>query len=152
MQSEAKTVEEYIHGLPEDRIEPMMKLRELILNSLPNGFEETMRGMIHYVVPYSLYPSGYHCPPRQPLPFLSLANQKGNIALYHMGIYADEKLLHWFQNEWPNHSKRKLDMGKSCIRLKKMDDIPYDLIGALLTKITPADWIASYEANYKPKK
>ena len=152
MQSEAKSVEEYIHSLPEERKEAMIKLRELILKKLPKGFEETMGGMIHYVVPYSLYPLGYHCPPPQPLPFLSLANQKGNIALYHMGIYADDKLLHWFQSEWSSHSKRKLDMGKSCIRLKKMDDIPYDLIGDLLTKITPADWIATYEANYKPKK
>lgn len=149
MISTAETIEEFIHSLPEDRKEVMIKLRDLIKKNLPEGFEETFGGMIHYVVPYSIYPPGYHCPPPQPLPFLSLNNQKGNIAIYHMGIYADPNLLNWFQSEWPKHAKRKLDMGKSCIRLKKMDDVPYDLIGELLTKITPEDWVKTYEANYK---
>lgn len=116
--------------------------------NLPNGFEEQISyGHIGFVVPHSMYPNGYHCDPTSPLPFIGLASQKNFIALYHMGIYSDEKLLNWFKEEYPKHAKRKLDMGKSCIRFKKTDDIPYDLIGRLASKITPDQWIATYEKN-----
>ena len=116
--------------------------------NLPNGFEEQISyGHIGFVVPHSMYPNGYHCDPTSPLPFIGLASQKNFIALYHMGIYSDEKLLNWFIEEYPKHAKRKLDMGKSCIRFKKTDDIPYDLIGKLASKITLYQWIATYEKN-----
>ena len=142
--------DEYIASLPEDRKEPVTKLRKLIKKNLPKGFEETISsGMISWVVPHKTYPAGYHCDPKQPLPFLSLASQKNNISLYHMGLYSDPELLKWFQDEWARSSKRKLDMGKSCIRFKKPDEIPFDLIGQLASKVTPADWIALYESAIK---
>ena len=105
--------------------------------------------MIGWDVPLSAYPAGYHCTPGSPLPFIGLASQKNFVALYHMGIYADPEILDWFVNEFPNHSKKKLDMGKSCIRFKKMDDIPFELIGELCTKISVEEWIESYEKNFK---
>lgn len=146
MQSAATTVEAYLNELPEDRVAPMQQLREVILSNLPQGFEEMMNyGMIGYVVPYSVYPPGYHCKPKQPLPFLALASQKNFIAVYHMGIYGDESLLKWFEEAYAKTGVGKLDMGKSCIRFKKMDKIPYDLIGELCTKMTPAQWIDIYE-------
>jgi len=142
--------DEYIASLPEDRKEPVTKLRNAIKKNLPKGFEETISsGMINWVVPHKTYPAGYHCDPKQPLPFLSLASQKNNIALYHMGLYSDPDLLKWFQDEWAKSSKRKLDMGKSCIRFKKPDEIPFDLIGRLASKVSPADWIARYESVIK---
>jgi Domain of unknown function (DU1801) len=148
------TVEEYIAQLPEDRKAAIEQLRKLIKKQLPKGFQECISyGMIGYVVPHSLYPKGYHCDPKLPLPFLSIASQKNFIALYHMGIYADSRILDWFTSEFPKHSKAKLDMGKSCIRFKKMDQIPFDLIGALAAKMTPQQWIELYEKNYiAPKK
>jgi hypothetical protein len=146
MQSKAATVDEYLASVPEDRIVPMDKLRKAIKKNLPKGFKEGMGyGMICYSVPLSTYPAGYHCDPKLPLGFISLASQKNFIAVYHMGIYSDPKLLKWFTDEYPKHCKKKLDMGKSCIRFKYMDDIPYALIGELATKITPQDWIACYE-------
>ncbi len=125
-------------------------MRQTILKNLPKGFEEGMGyGMLGYVVPHSRYPAGYHCDPKQPLPFVSLASQKNFIALYHMGLYMMPSLLHWFQEEYSKHSKKKLDMGKSCIRFKKADDIPYDLIGELMKKVSPDEWIACYESKLK---
>ena len=145
MKIEAQSVQEYLENLPEERKEPIEKLRKIISENLPNGFEEQLSyGMIGYVVPKSIYPKGYHCTPELPLPFLSIASQKNSINLYHMGIYADEKLLNWFQEEFPKHSKKKLDMGKSCMRFKKPEDIPYELIGELARKMTPQDWIEMY--------
>lgn len=139
-------------NLPEDRREVMEALRKVIKKNLPKGFEETMNyGMIGYVVPHSIYPSGYHCDTKQPLPFMNIASQKNNVAFYHMGIYAMPELLDWFVGEYPKHAKSKLDMGKSCIRLKKMDDIPYELIGQLVKKVSVKDWINSYETNLKKK-
>lgn len=135
MQSKAQTVENYMNELPEERKAPMQRLRELFKANLPEGFVEQMSyGMIGYVVPHSIYPKGYHCSPELPLPFINVASQKNFIAVYHMGIYSDENLLNWFVEEYPKHSKAKLDMGKSCIRFKKMDQIPYELLGELLTK------------------
>lgn len=150
MQSKATTVEDYLAELPDDRKAAMTELRKVIKKNLPKGFKEGMGyGMMGFDVPHSLYPAGYHCDPKQPLPFLGIASQKNFIAVYHMGIYADPKLLKWFTDEYPKYVKTKLDMGKSCIRFKKPAEIPFKLIGELATKMTPQDWIALYEKNLK---
>lgn len=150
MISNAKTPQEYIDQLPEERKEAVNKLRNIILAQLPKGFSEGIGyGMLGYVVPHTIYPSGYHCDPKQPLPFMALASQKNSINFYHMGIYANKDIYDWFVNEFPKHSKKKLDMGKSCIRFKKPEDIPYQLIGELVAKISVEDWIATYEQNLK---
>lgn len=145
-----ETVDSYIEQLPEDRKEVFEKLRQTILENLPKGFAEVISyGMIGYVVPHSIFPHGYHCNPKLPLPFINIASQKNFIAFYHMGIYADPTLLEWFTAEYPKHSKRKLDMGKSCIRFKKLDEIPFALIAELVAKITVKDWIKLYESKLK---
>ncbi len=150
MTSDAQTPEEYISALPQDRKDAISKLRKIILKSLPKGFSETMSyGMLGYVVPHSIYPDGYHCDPKLPLPFMSIASQKNFVGIYHMGIYANKELYDWFVNEYPKHSNRKLDMGKSCIRLKKIEEIPYELIGELASKMTPNEWINIYENAIK---
>ena len=150
MQSKATTPEQYLSELPEDRKEAMLKLRNAIKENLPQGFEEVLSyGMLGYVVPHSIYPSGYHCDPKLPLPFINLASQKNFIALYHMGIYANKNLESWFVSEYPKHVKTKLDMGKSCIRFKKMDDIPFDFIGELAAKLSVEDWISIYEKAFR---
>lgn len=142
MQSRAISPDDYIKSLPDDRKSAIQNLRKVILDNLPDGFEEVMSyGMLGYVVPFSLFPAGYHCAPKLPLPFINIASQKNFIAIYHMGIYSDPDLLNWFVNEYPKHSKSKLDMGKSCIRFKKPDLIPFGLIGELASKITPQQWI-----------
>jgi uncharacterized protein YdhG (YjbR/CyaY superfamily) len=153
MQSKAKTVPEYIDSLPPERKQIISVIRKIILKNLPKGFQEEMNyGMIGYVVPHKLYAAGYHCDPTFPLPFLNVASQKNFIAVYHMGIYAQPKLLEWFQDEWRVHSKKKLDMGKSCIRFKKPEDVPLDLIGELASKLTPKQWIDIYEEQIKNRK
>lgn len=150
MKIEAKNPQDYISQLPDDRKEAMSKLRQTILDNIPPGFEEQMSyGMIGYVVPHSIFPEGYHCSPELPLPFMSIASQKNFVALYHMGIYADNDLLNWFVAEYPKYLKTKLDLGKSCIRFKKMETIPYELIGELCSKMTVQQWIDLYEKNYK---
>jgi Domain of unknown function (DU1801) len=150
MISKATTVKEYIAELPADRKKAMSELRKVILENLPKGFDETMGyGMIGYVVPHSKYPAGYHCNPRLPLPFMNIASQKNFIAVYSMGIYGDPELLKWFTDAHAKASPKKLDMGKGCIRYKKPEDIPISLIGQLAAKITPDQWIALYEKNYK---
>jgi len=150
MPAKAKTVKEYIDNLPDDRKKVIKKLRTIIKKNLPKGFKEVISyGMIGYVVPHKIYPDGYHCSPELPLPFMSMASQKNFVAVYHMGIYADAKLMKWFTAEYPKYVSTKLDMGKSCIRFKKMDTIPYDLIGELSTKMTTDDWIKLYEKNIK---
>lgn len=152
MQSKATTPEDYLLELPEDRKKSMLKLRNTIKNNIPKGFEEVMSyGMLGYVVPHSIYPDGYHCTPKLPLPFMNIASQKNFIAVYHMGIYGNKNLLDWFVAEYPKHTKAKLDMGKGCIRFKKIDDIPFELIGELTTKISVEDYIALYEQNWKTK-
>ncbi|HNS12108.1 MAG TPA: DUF1801 domain-containing protein [Bacteroidia bacterium] len=152
MKFEAKNVDEYIKQIPEDRQAAMIELRKVIRKNIPKGFSEEMSyGMPGYVVPHSMYPAGYHCDPKLPLPFISIASQKNFIALYHMGVYADPKLFKWFTSEYPKHVDSKLDMGKSCIRFKKPDQIPFKLIGELVSKMTPKDWISLYEKNYKKK-
>lgn len=153
MQSNATTAEAYITEMPEERQDGFRKLRNAIKKNLPKGFKEVMQyGMISYVVPHSIYPAGYHCTPELPLPFLSIASQKNFIAVYHMVIYSDPDLNKWFTTEFPKHSKKKLDMGKSCMRFKKTEDIPIDLIAELSSKITVDDWIGRYERLYRNKK
>ncbi|MCW8866650.1 MAG: DUF1801 domain-containing protein [Colwellia sp.] len=148
MHSEAKTPQAYIDSLSDERKAVINQLRGEILKHLPDGFEEAMGyGMLAYVVPLKLYPKGYHCNPKLPLPFMNLASQKNFIALYHSGIYADEALLDWFVREYPNHCKHKLDMGKCCIRFKNFNNIPYQLIGELVAKMTVQQWIELYEES-----
>jgi len=152
MQSKATTVEEYIQELPEDRKKAIEQLRKVIKKNIPKGFKEGMGyGMIGWSVPHSIYPAGYHCSPELPLPFASLASQKANISFYHMGIYAIPELLAWFTEEYAKLNIGKLDMGKSCIRFKNIEKIPYQLIGELCSKITVEQWIECYEKNYKKK-
>ena len=151
MQSKAKTPQEYVDALPDDRKRAINELRKVIRKNLPKGFSEVMSyGMLGYVVPHSLYPGGYHCDPKQPLPFMNIASQKNFVAVYHMGVYADKALLKWFTAEYAKQAKTKLDMGKSCLRFKKLDEIPFKLIGELASKLTPQQWIGIYEKQYKP--
>ena len=146
MPTNFKNTEAYILQLPTERQVVMNKLRTIISKNLPKGFEEgILYNMIGYYVPHSLYPNGYHVNPKLPLPFINIASQKNFIALYHMGLYNDEMLLKWFKTEYPKYVKNKLDMGKSCIRLKKTETIPYQLIGELVSIITPKMWIERYE-------
>ena len=150
MQSKAATPDEYIKEIPVERQAAFKKLRAVIKKNLPKGYKEGMGyGMMGWDVPHSIYPAGYHCNPKDPLPFMGIASQKNFIAVYHMGVYADPKLLKWFQAAHAKASPKKLEMGKSCIRYKKPEDIPVDLIGELASKITPAEWIATYEKNIK---
>lgn len=146
MPSDALTPKAYIDELPPERQKVIRKLRAVVRKSLPKGFKETVSyGMLAYVVPLSVYPAGYHCKPDTPLPFVNLASQKNFVALYHMGIYSDPKLLAWFKKEYSKQVAGKLDMGKSCIRFKKLDNIPYDLIGELCARVTVKEWVAIYE-------
>ena len=146
MTSNATTPEAYINQLPEDRKEVITKLDALIRKYMPKGLEAGMGyGMLAYYVPKSIYPNGYHCKPFPPLPFINLASQKNFIALYHSGMYAKKELHDWFVEEYPKHCKYKLDMGKSCVRFKKLDDIPYDLIEELLGKMSVKEWIGIYD-------
>lgn len=150
MQSKASTPDAYVDELPEDRQEAINKLRKIIKKNLPKGFKEEMNyGMIGYVVPHKIYPDGYHCDPKLPLPFMSVASQKNFIAVYHMGLYADEKLMKWFTDAYAKTVTGKLDMGKSCMRFKKPEQIPFELIGELAAKMSPEDWIARYEKTLK---
>ncbi len=150
MKYKASTVEEYLEQIPENRKEAMHKLRNVIRTNLPDGFEEGITyGMIGYYVPHSIYPNGYHCTPELPLPFMNIASQKNSVNIYHSGIYPDKELYDWFVSEYPKYCKRKLDMGKCCIRFKKLDDIPYKLIGELCEKLSVEQWIEMYETNIK---
>ena len=148
MRTKETSTDEYISKLAPERKKAMNELRKVILKNLPRGFAELMSyGMLSYVVPHSLYAPGYHVDPKQPLPFINLASQKNYIALYHMGLYADQRLLSWFKAEYSRQCETKLDMGKSCIRFKNVDEIPFSLIGALASKVTVEEWIDKYEAG-----
>lgn len=150
MKTPGTTVEEILANIPEDRKEAFNKLHQTIVANLPKGFEPGISyGMIGYVIPHSLYPAGYHCKPAEPLPFASLASQKNSINFYHMGIYSDPTLMNWFLAEYPKHCSQKLDMGKSCIRFKKPEHIPYELMAQLMQKMTAEQWIALYESMLK---
>lgn len=150
MNYEANSIQNYLEQLPEERQDAMQHLLGLLRSKLPAGFHETMAyKMPSFVVPHSLYPAGYHCDPKQALPFISIASQKNHISVYHMGLYADQTLMDWFTNEWSKHSNRKPDMGKSCLRFKNPAHIPYELLGQLFEKMTPAAWINLYERSFK---
>lgn len=152
MQSKATTVAQYLKDLPEDRKIAVNKIREQILKNLPAGVQETISyGMLGYVVPHSVYPSGYHCDTKLPLPFMNLASQKNFIAVYSMVLYAKKDVMDWFVTEYSKRCKYKLDMGKSCVRFKKMEDIPFDLIGELTAKVSAEEWIDLYESTIKKK-
>ena len=153
MQIPADSIQDYLSKVPEERKEAFTKLFETISKNLPKGFQTNLSyGMIGWSVPLETFPAGYHCSPGTPLPFINLASQKNFIALYHMGIYANDELLNWFVEEYPKHSNRKLDMGKSCIRFKKPDEIPFDLIAELCKKMSPKDWISIYEKMLNREK
>jgi len=153
MQSKATSPQQYLDELSEDRKEPILKLRQQILDNLPKGMEEVMNyGMLGYVIPHSVYPDGYHCDPKLPLPFMNLASQKNFIGVYSMVLYSKKDLYDWFTSEYKKRCKYKLDMGKSCIRLKKMEDIPFDLIGELTSKVSAEEWIQIYEDAFKSRK
>lgn len=150
MKADGKTVAEILANVPAERSAAFNKLHEVIVKNLPDGFEAGISyGGLGYVIPHSLYPAGYHCKPSEPLPFAGIASQKNSINFYHMGIYSEPKLLEWFVAEYPKHCKQKLDMGKSCIRFKKTDDIPYGLIGELMKKMSATEWIEVYERRLK---
>lgn len=150
MKYTATSPDDYISQLSEERALVISKLRSLILDHIPDGFQEEMSyGMIGFVVPHSLYSAGYHCDPTIPLPFLNIASQKNFVAFYHMGIYADQNLYNWFVEEYPKHCKRKLDMGKSCIRFKKIDEIPYALLAELVGKMNVSEWVSLYDRKLK---
>lgn len=150
MKTKANNIEQYILNIPEERQKAIKKLLEIINQNIPDGFHLSLNyGMPGWVVPLSYFPDGYHCKKNTPLPFINIGSQKNFIALYHMGIYSDQKLLQWFKNEYPKHCKNKLDMGKSCIRFKKVEQIPYQLIGQLCQKISVDQWINIYQKNIK---
>jgi hypothetical protein len=153
MQSKATTVKDYVAELPEDRQKTITQFQKVIKKNLPKGFEEVMNyGMIGYVVPHKIYPAGYHCDPKLPLPFMGLASQKNSVNFYHMGIYANPKLYKWFTEAHAKASPKKLDIGKSCIRYKKQEDIPFELIGELVSKTTVKEWIELYETTFRKKE
>lgn len=147
MASKATTITQYLGELPQDRKQIVTLIYATIKKNLPKGFEDCINyGMIGFVVPLSTYPNGYHCAPGTPLPFLNIASTKSHIAIYHMGLYSSKPLFDWFTSEWTKHSSKKLDIGKSCIRFKKPEDVPIELIGELAKKITPKQWIEMYES------
>ena len=144
------TIKGYINSLESDRKKTITQLINVIEQNIPKGFEKVMNyGMPSFVIPHTIYPNGYHCDTTLPLPFIGVSNQKSSISLHHMGLYADPELLNWFKSEYPKHSNTKLDMGKSCIRFKKFNEIPYELIGILSNKMTVKNWIDIYEQNIK---
>jgi uncharacterized protein YdhG (YjbR/CyaY superfamily) len=152
MKIKSNSISEYLVNIPEERKIVMQKLISTIGKNLPNGFTEQLGyGMPAWVVPHTLYPDGYHCSPELPLPFINVASQKNFIAIYHMGIYANAELMQWFVSEYPKHCSRKLDMGKSCIRFKNIEEIPFELIAELCRKMSHKDWIELYEDKFKKK-
>jgi len=144
------SIKDYTNSLASDRKTTITQLINVIEQNIPKGFEKVMNyGMPSFVIPHSIYPKGYHCDATLPLPFIGVSNRKSSISLYHMGLYADPELLNWFKSEYSKHSNTKLDMGKSCIRFKKFNEIPYELIGILSNKMTVKNWIDIYEQNIK---
>ena len=139
------SIKDYINSLASDRKTTITQLINVIEQNIPKGFKKVMNyGMPSFVIPHTIYPNGYHCDTTLPLPFIGVSNQKSSISLHHMGLYADPELLNWFKSEYPKHSNTKLDMGKSCIRFKKFNEIPYELIGILSNKMTVKNWIDIY--------
>lgn len=143
--AKATTIEQYMAGLPEDRRQAVEAIRAVINKNIDKAFEHGMQyGMPAWYVPHAIYPAGYHCDPKQPLPFASVASQKGHIGIYIFCIYQDEALRDWFIDAWKASGKR-LDMGMSCIRVKKLDDVPLDVLGKLFKKVKAKDFVAAYE-------
>ena len=147
-----KTVAEYINQLPDDRRKAVGEIRRVINKNLPKGFKEGVGyNMIAWSVPHSSYPAGYHCDPSKPLMLMCLSSTKGHISLHHMGLYGSGPMMEWFKSEWPKYSEKKLDIGKACIRFKRVEDVPLDLIGKLATKLTPQQWVEVYENALKQR-
>ncbi len=141
-----------IETLSEDRQAAIEKLRTSIAKYIDPAYEERAKeGTVNYIVPHSMFPPGYHCDPTKPLGYMSIVSQKNVISIHHMGLYGSQKLMDWFLAEYPKHTKAKLDMGKACIRFKKMDDIPYDLIGQLAGKLTAQQWVDIYVAALRTR-
>jgi len=152
MKANGTTVMDILSNIPSERAEHFNQLHDVIVKNLPNGFEAGISyGGLGYVIPHTLYPAGYHCKPIEPLPFAGISSQKNSINFYHMGMYSDPLLYEWFVTEYPKHSKQKLDMGKSCVRFKNPDEIPFKLIGELMRKMSAQDWINLYESKLKKK-
>ena len=148
MKSTARTVDEYVKSLPEDRRAAISAIRKVILDNLPKGYQECMSyGMIGYVVPHSIYPKGYQCNPKLPLPFVNLGSQKNHMALYLMCIYGDAKTDQWLRKAWEK-TGRKLDRGKGCIRFKRLEDVPLEVVGQLIARTPVADYITRIEAVF----
>ena len=145
VQSKAKSVSQYLKELPEDRRIAISRIREVILQSVDGGIEEIMSyGMIGYHVPLRVYPAGYHCNPAMPLPYVSLASQKNHMAIYMMGLYMDPADTAWFAKAWIATGK-KLNMGKSCIRFSKLEDVPLEVLAAAIRRMPSKRYIATYE-------
>ena len=152
MKANGTTVMDILSNIPSDKAEHFNQLHDIIVKNLPIGFEAGISyGGLGYVIPHTLYPAGYHCKPIEPLPFAGISSQKNSINFYHMGMYSDPLLYEWFVTEYPKHSKQKLDIGKSCVRFKKLDDIPFKLIGELMRKMSAQEWINLYESKLKKK-
>lgn len=146
MPSKAATVEQYLAELPADRRSAIEVIRRVILENLPKGYEEGMQyGMIGYYVPHRVYPPGYHCDPKQPVPFASIASQKNHIGIYLMCIYGDERHREWFTKAW-TATGCKLDMGKGCVRVKKLEDVPLEVLGEAIARVPVTAFIANYES------
>ena len=144
------SIETYLNSLSKDRKESVQKIIKVVEDNIPFGYSKIMNyNMPSFVIPHSIYPSGYHVTPDLPLPFIGVASQKNHIGFYHMGLYAKPELLDWFISEYQKFCTSKLDMGKSCVRFKEMDDIPYELVGELSKKMTTKEWINIYEKNIK---
>jgi hypothetical protein len=149
MTSKAKTVKEYLVELPEERRTAIQAVRQVILKNLDKGYEEGMQyGMIGYYVPHKVYPPGYHCDPKQPLPFAGLGSQKNHMAVYLMCIYGSRQHEEWFRKEWAKTGK-KLDMGKSCIRFRKLEDLALEVIGEAVARVPAKKYVAYYESVIK---
>jgi hypothetical protein len=152
MTSQAKTVKEYLAGLPDDRRAVICAVRKVILENLPQGYEEGMQyGMIGYYVPHSIFPAGYHCDPKLPLPFASLASQKNHMAVYLMCIYGDAATRKWFEAAW-RASGKKLDMGKCCVRFKRLEELPLDVLGQAIARVPVARYVANYQQTMQDLK
>ncbi len=152
MQSKATTVAAYLKELPDDRRKAIKAIRKEIRDHLPKGYKEGMQyGMIGYFVPHRIYPAGYHCDPSQPLPYAHLASQKNHMAIYLFGMYSNPEISDWFIQQW-KLSGKKLDMGKSCVRFKKIEDVPLALIGQVIAKVPVKELIREYEAAIDPSK
>jgi len=148
MQSSATTVQEYLKELPADRREAINAVRGVILANLPKGYEECMSyGMIGYVVPHSIYPKGYQCNPKLPLPFVNLGSQKNHMALHLMCCYGDPELKAWFEKAWKDAGK-KFDMGGGCVRFKKLEELPLEVIGQLVARLPVAVYIRRIEKAF----